>query len=73
MSTEGTPRGVKLSPDDLSAKALRGLVEEFVTRDGNDYGSVERNVEEKIAEVLAQLRSGEARIAFAPRRKRPAS
>ncbi len=30
--------GVELSPDDLSPEALRGLVEEFVTRDGTDYG-----------------------------------
>jgi uncharacterized protein YheU (UPF0270 family) len=66
MSAEDTPRGVELSPDDLSPEALRGLVEEFVTRDGTDYGAVERGVEEKIAQVLAQLRSGEARLVFDP-------
>ena len=59
----GTP-GVELSPDDLSPEALRRLVEEFVTRDGTDYGAIERSVEEKIAEVLVQLRSGEARLVF---------
>ncbi len=66
MSAEDTPRGVELSPDELSPEALRGLVEEFVTRDGTDYGAVERGVEEKIAQVLAQLRSGEARLVFDP-------
>ncbi len=66
MSAEDTPRGVELSPDDLSPEALRALVEEFVTRDGTDYGAVERGVEEKIAQVLAQLRSGEARLVFDP-------
>jgi uncharacterized protein YheU (UPF0270 family) len=66
LSTEDTARGVELSPDDLSTEALRGLVEEFVTRDGTDYGAVERGVEEKIAQVLAQLRSGEARLVFDP-------
>ncbi len=66
MSAEDTPRGVELSPDDLSPEALRGLVEEFVTRDGTDYGAVERGVEEKIAQVLAQLRSGEVRLVFDP-------
>ena len=66
MSAEDTPRGVELSPDDRSPEALRGLVEEFVTRDGTDYGAVERGVEEKIAQVLAQLRSGEARLVFDP-------
>ena len=66
MSAEDTPRGVELSPDDLSPEALRGLVEEFVTRDGTDYGAVERGVEEKIARVLAELRSGKARLVFDP-------
>ncbi len=66
MSAEDTPRGVELSPDDLSPETLRGLVEEFVTRDGTDYGAVERGVEEKITQVLAQLRSGEARLVFDP-------
>lgn len=56
--------GTQLSLDDLSPEALRGLVEEFVTRDGTDYGSVERSVEEKIAGVMAQLASGEARVVF---------
>jgi uncharacterized protein YheU (UPF0270 family) len=58
--------GTELSPDDLSPQALRGLAEEFVTRDGTDYGAVERSVEEKIAGVMAQLASGEARIVFDP-------
>jgi uncharacterized protein YheU (UPF0270 family) len=55
-----------VSPDDLSPEALRGLVEEFVTRSGTDYGAVERSVEEKIRQVLGQLRAGEARIVFDP-------
>jgi len=59
--------GVELSPDDLSPEALRGLVEEFVTRDGTDYGDVERSVDEKIAQVMVQLASGEAHIVFDPK------
>lgn len=59
-------RRIELSPADLSAEALRSLVEEFVTRDGTDYGAIERNLEEKIAAVMAQLASGEARLVFDP-------
>jgi uncharacterized protein YheU (UPF0270 family) len=66
MEANDPPRGIELSPEQLSAEALRGLVEEFVTRDGTDYGAVERSVEEKIAQVLAQLESGEARLVFDP-------
>ena len=58
--------GVELPPDALSPEALHDLVEEFVTRDGTDYGAVERGVEEKVAQVTAQLRSGEARLVFDP-------
>jgi hypothetical protein len=66
MTTDEDRRGTEISPDQLSAEALRGLVEEFVTRDGTDYGAVERSVEEKIAQVIAQLASGEARLVFDP-------
>ena len=60
------PRGTTLALGDLSADAVRGLVEEFVTRDGTDYGAVEQSVEGKIACVMGQLESGEARIVFDP-------
>ena len=66
MSEDAETAGVVLSSDDLSSEALRGLVEEFVTRDGTDYGDLERSVDEKIAQVTAQLESGEARIVFDP-------
>jgi uncharacterized protein YheU (UPF0270 family) len=66
MTADTDQRGVEIFPDDLSPEALRGLVEEFVTRDGTDYGAVERSVEEKIADVIAQLSSGEARLVFDP-------
>ena len=66
MEAPDVPAGVVLAADQLSPEAIRGLVEEFVTRDGTDYGAVERGVEEKIARVLAELRSGEARLVFDP-------
>ncbi|MCW8799767.1 MAG: YheU family protein, partial [Desulfobacter sp.] len=32
---------VKISYEQLSREALHGVIEEFVTRDGTDYGEVE--------------------------------
>jgi len=55
---------VKIPYDQLSPEALQGVVEEFVTRDGTDYGEEEIPMETKIAQVLAQLRSGKAVIVF---------
>lgn len=56
----------QIPPDQLRAETLRRLVEEFVTRDGTDYGRVERTLEQKVEDVVRQLRSGEARILFDP-------
>ncbi len=64
MAADQNRSGIELSPDQVTPETLRSLVEEFVTRDGTDYGAVERSVEEKIAQVTAQLASGEARVVF---------
>jgi len=57
-------KAVKIPYDQLSPEALQGVVEEFVTRDGTDYGEVEVPLETKIAQVLAQIKSGKAVIVF---------
>jgi len=48
----------------LSKEALTGVIEEFVTRDGTDYGIVEIDLEQKIRSVLRQLEKGEALIVY---------
>jgi len=48
----------------LSKEALRGVIEEFVTRDGTDYGFIETDLEQKIDIVLRQLRKGDVFIAY---------
>lgn len=55
---------VKVPYDQLSSEALNGVIEEFVTRDGTDYGEVEIPLATKIAQVLAQLKSGMVVIVF---------
>lgn len=57
-------KAVKIPYEHLSPEALHGVVEEFVTRDGTDYGEVEVPLETKIAQVMAQIRSGKAVIVF---------
>jgi uncharacterized protein len=57
-------RGLELSADQLSPEALQGLVEEFVSREGTDYGHADRSLESKVAAVHRQLETGEARIVF---------
>ncbi len=50
----------------LSPEALRGIVEEFITREGTDYGMVEVPLATKIDQVMAQIESGRAVISFDP-------
>lgn len=50
----------------LSAEALRGVVEAFVLREGTDYGERESSFDSKINDVLRQLARGEADIVFDP-------
>ncbi len=61
---ESEERFVPIDPSALSPEALRGLVEELVTREGTDYGERERSFEDKVRDVQRQLDSGEARILF---------
>jgi uncharacterized protein len=60
------PEKLEVPPSALSREALRALVEEFVTRDGTDYGAVERSLEAKVADVLRQLDRDEVCIVFDP-------
>ena len=55
---------LKIPYDQLSPEALQGVIEEFVTRDGTDYGEVEISLKTKISQVLAQIKSGKAVIVF---------
>jgi uncharacterized protein YheU (UPF0270 family) len=55
-------RRVEVPHAQLAPEVLRRLVEEFVTRDGTDYGVVERTLAEKVAAVMQQLRAGELMI-----------
>jgi uncharacterized protein YheU (UPF0270 family) len=55
---------VEVEASRLDAGTLDRLVEEFVSRDGTDYGSLERSLSEKAADVMKQLESGDVRIVF---------
>lgn len=50
--------------DQLSADALRGVIEEYVTREGTEYGEDDVPLETKVASVKRQLQSGEVLVVF---------
>ena len=57
---------IQIPQDAISADALDGLIEEFVTRDGTDYGFEERSLREKKSAVMTQISRGDAVIVFDP-------
>lgn len=50
----------------LTEDALKGLIEEFVSREGTDYGQSEHTLEAKAASVRKQLAAGKAVIVYDP-------
>lgn len=52
--------------DTLEAATLRAVVEEFVTREGTDYGHADHDLDAKVDAVLAQLRRREAVLVYDP-------
>jgi len=55
---------MKIPWQSLSEAALAGLIQEFVTREGTEYGAEEFNLEEKTRQVRLQIQAGEALIEF---------
>ena len=60
------PEPVAVPYSELSADALDGVIDNFILREGTDYGDRAFSHEQKVAQVLRQLERGEARIMFDP-------
>jgi uncharacterized protein len=61
---EAQPNFVLVPAGALSPEALEALMQEFVTREGTDYGLREYSLQEKVESVRRQLERGEVVIAF---------
>ncbi|MFZ4832581.1 YheU family protein [Rouxiella sp. Mn2063] len=44
---------------ELDAETLNNVIEAFVLREGTDYGEQERSLEQKVADVIRQLKSSD--------------
>lgn len=49
---------------ELSKEALQALIEEFVLREGTEYGAQDYSLERKVQQVTRQLQSGEVKISY---------
>lgn len=57
-------KGIEVPWERLAPETLRSLVQEFVTRDGADWGEAGGALKEKVAQVMRQLRSRQAMVVF---------
>ena len=51
----------------LTEDVLKAIIEEFILREGTDYGAQEISLDTKLAQVRRQLKTGEVLITFDPR------
>lgn len=65
--SEPPAEGVLVIPyERLSEEALAGIIEEFISREGTDYGDYHYSFADKKAQVLSQLATKKALILFDP-------
>ena len=50
--------------EQLSQDALNGVIEEFVNREGTDYGLFEHSFADKCEQLLNSIKTGKASIVF---------
>jgi uncharacterized protein YheU (UPF0270 family) len=57
---------VRIPHQALDPATLRNLVEEYVTREGTDYGERCYSLEAKVTQVLQQLEQGQVLLLYDP-------
>lgn len=58
--------GINIPHSQLSPETLQSLVEDFVTRDGTDYGPTEVSMAQKTQQIFRLLDQGDILIVFDP-------
>jgi len=55
---------IEIEPNQLSESALSGIIENFILREGTDYGIVEVTYEKKAQQIRKQIQNGDIKIIF---------
>ncbi|MBL7546153.1 MAG: YheU family protein [Bdellovibrionaceae bacterium] len=55
---------IEIYPNQLSSDALNGIIENFILREGTDYGVVEVALDQKKSQILKQISRGDVKIVF---------
>ena len=63
-NTEQTEEGIEVPYQQLDPETLRSLIQEFVSRDGFDWGDAGCTLDNKVAQVLQQLLQKQVKVVF---------
>lgn len=63
-NAEQQEEGVEVPYQQIDPETLQRMIQEFVSRDGADWGDAGCTLAEKVEQVLQQLRHKQAKIVF---------
>ena len=55
---------IEISPEVLSEEVLLSIIENFILREGTDYGWVEVSYDKKAQQIRNQMSKGEIKVVF---------
>jgi uncharacterized protein YheU (UPF0270 family) len=56
--------GVEIPCEQINPDTLRHMIQEFVSRDGADWDQTGCTLDDKVEQVLRQLKTGQAKVVF---------
>ena len=63
-TTDYHEEGIEVPYDQIPPDTLQRMIQEFVTRDGADWGDTGCSLENKVERVLQQLRNKKIKVVF---------
>ncbi|MEZ4484150.1 MAG: YheU family protein [Syntrophotaleaceae bacterium] len=63
-NSEPAEQGIEVPYKEIAPETLRRMIQEFVTRDGSDWAELGCSLDDKVAQVLEQLKTKQVKVVF---------
>jgi len=63
-TTDHHEEGIEVPYDQINQDTLQRMIQEFVTRDGMDWDDIGCSLEDKVEQVLQQLKNKKIKVVF---------